>query len=548
MNTLKRLAFNQALTLRRRRFLRQLECAPAVQERLRRQVLRQTAATAYGRSLGLLGTESYEEFVLRVPAVDYDMLAPWITRQAATKEPVVTTEPIGLYEETSGSSGVSKLVPYPPSLLRALNDYLLLWTADLIANGPTFGTGRMFLSLSPACRALGATPSGVPIGVTNDTEYFTPRVRRFLGPRLVAPPGITNVRDPYTFRRLLASSLVAASDLEIISVWSPTYLLSLLQFIEDHRDTLHDDLVRGRVRLGAGTVPMPACSPGRLALLRRSTIEWSRLWPRLKLLSAWADGTSRPFAMKVREKFPDVLFQPKGLLATEGPMTLPMCRSAGPIPLPHLMFYEVAADDGTTRRLHELAPGDEGNLIVSRPGLLRYQTHDRVGVVGHYHGVPCLEFRGRSNQVSDLVGEKLNEACVAGVLARVLGSQRCALLLPDPGPPSGYHCLIERRRGEEMPAALATRVDSALRRVMQYDQARLLGQLAPIEVHIVPDLRERYERVLSLRGLKWGDIKFSALLPQPRIGELEVLLQGTGSSASRGGSDGRQIRVLHVDR
>ena len=242
MSALERLAFRKGLALRRGWFLRQLSNAPAVQERLRRRVVREAAATAYGRSLGLLGTESYQEFVRRAPIVDYDDLAPWIARQAATAEPIMTTECIALYEETSGSSGMSKLIPYPPSLLRAFNDYLLLWAADLVADGLAFGTGRMFLSLSPACRAPGTTPSGVPIGVTDDTEYLTPRVRRFLGPRLVVPPGIANVRDPDAFRRLVAASLIAASDLEIISVWSPTYLLSLLQFIEDQRDQLHDEL------------------------------------------------------------------------------------------------------------------------------------------------------------------------------------------------------------------------------------------------------------------------------------------------------------------
>src|SRR2546430_15376742 len=70
-----------------------------------------------GRHYAITGRESYQEFRERVPIVDYDELAPWIERQASCGGAVDTAEPPLVYEQTSGSSGRRKTIPYPPALL-----------------------------------------------------------------------------------------------------------------------------------------------------------------------------------------------------------------------------------------------------------------------------------------------------------------------------------------------------------------------------------------------------------------------------------------------
>jgi hypothetical protein len=128
-------------------------------------------------------------------------------------------------------------------------------------------------------------------------------------------------------------------------------------------------------------------------------------------------------------------------------------------------------------RLHELECGEEAGVIISQAGgLVRYRMGDRVQAVGRYGQTPGLRFLGRESVVSDLVGEKLNEAFVRDALHRVLGPETCGVVVPlaDRGLP-GYVCVTERSPGDA--GVVAERVDGELCRAFQYRQARLLGQL-----------------------------------------------------------------------
>src|SRR5690606_23717403 len=49
----------------------------------------------------------------------------------------------------------------------------------------------------------------------------------------------------------------------------------------------------------------------------------AQIWPRLALLSCWADGPAARFADQLQARLPHVTLQPKGLLATEAMVSLP---------------------------------------------------------------------------------------------------------------------------------------------------------------------------------------------------------------------------------
>src|SRR5439155_4119015 len=91
---------------------------------------------------------------------------------------------------------------------------------------------------------------GVPLGFDDDSQYLAPAIRRLLGPWFVAPHGLKAVTDPTAYRLALATSLLAEARLEIISVWSPTYLLALLEFIAEHRAAIGHALAHGDLEAG----------------------------------------------------------------------------------------------------------------------------------------------------------------------------------------------------------------------------------------------------------------------------------------------------------
>jgi hypothetical protein len=504
------------LTPRALRFAVALRHPRAAQERTRRRIQGLVAGSAYARAHDLQAHDDYAAFARKLPVVGYEDLRPWIERGVATGEAALSVGSPLLYERTSGSSGEAKLLPYTPALMRSFSSTFVVWAADLLARGPRLETGRMFFSVSPAFQQGERTPTGVPISIEDDAAYLSPWLQRTLWPCFFVPPAIKGIQEPEAYRRSLAAVLLAEHRLEILSVWSPTYLLALLDTVSSQREAILADLRRGRTGTAEIPLELPPMAPERLALLERDPVPWTALWPALKLLSCWTDASSAAFVPALERAFPGVTIQGKGLLATEAPVTVPRVGAPAPVPMVDEVFLELRAADGAILRLHEAREGDEYGLIVSQAGgLLRYRMGDRVRVEGRVGRTPCLRFLGREGRCTDLAGEKLGEPFVREVLAAELGPQgHCSWLqpvLPEEGPP-GYRCVTDHPAAAEAPEAVAARLDAALCRSYHYDQARGLGQLAPLRVEARPDARAEQEALQLARGLRWGDIKFEALL------------------------------------
>ncbi|MGH7538310.1 MAG: GH3 family domain-containing protein [Gemmatimonadales bacterium] len=496
------------------RFARRLANPAAAQRVLLRRILRQVARTEYGRGHRITGREDYIAFRDQLPIVAYEDLRDWIERQSRSRAPVIAPEPVRVYEKTSGSTGRQKLIPYTPSLLRSFDRMAFLWAYDLLRHGPQFTTGRLFFSVSAPFQDERSTASGVPVSLDDDSEYLSPLMRRLFGSCFVHPRGLKGLRDPVQYRRVLAATLVAEARLEVLFIWNPTYLTALFELVEAERSRLMADLRAGAIAVQGRVFPLASLDADRRRALERTPIDWSGLWPELKLISCWTDAGTAPFARRLGRLFPGVLMQGKGLLATEAPLTVPLLRASAPVPLVDEVFFEFEGGDGEICLLHELEDDAEYEVIVTQQGgLCRYRINDRVSVSGRYADTPCLRFVGRARDVSDLVGEKLHEAFVRAALQRAFpGDDGFAFLVPvrtESGTPY-YLCLADRApAGVE---ACAQRLDAELMEAFHYRQARLLGQLGSVQLVVRADAQARYDDHCAAQGMKWGDIKYAALL------------------------------------
>ncbi|HEY9750275.1 MAG TPA: GH3 auxin-responsive promoter family protein, partial [Allocoleopsis sp.] len=373
---------------------------------------------------------------------------------------------------------------------------------DLITNGPNFSTGQVYFCISPQLTHPTQTETGVQVGLDNDAEYLDGWLQWILRPFLVAPAGLSRLRDPEIFKEQLCLALLQSEKLEIISIWSPSFLTVHLDYIQQHRQKLCEQL-HDRV------------SPQRLALLSNPTTTWTQIWPHLKLISCWDSVNAADQAQVLRSHFPDVMVQGKGLLATEAPMTVPLIAAQGCVPMLNEVFFEFEDSTGKIHRLHELEPAREYSLILSQKGgLYRYRMGDRIRMTHTYLNTPCLEFLGRDQMTSDLVGEKLHTAFVAQVLDRLnLGTTTFRTLIPVTQPQPHYVLLLDQ--ADQEGEAIAQQLDTALCESPHYQQARLLGQLAPAQVWVSPDVPELVLQQKLQAGQKWGDIKHEVLASKP---------------------------------
>jgi len=516
-----------------RAFHRATRAVAESQEAVLREILADNRDTQFGRRHNFARIGDAREFQRRVPPSTYDAYAKDIERIAAGEPNVLTAEPVRLLEPTSGTASGEKLIPYTASLRRQFQRVIAAWIADLFRRRPAVRRGRAYWSISPAFGPPRRTAGGIPIGFDDDTAYLGRIERLAMGRLLAVPSDVARTEDTDDFRYLTLLHLLRAEDLALVSVWNPTFLTALIGRLEDWQGRLCADVRHGRLGMRADVR-----RAGALESVFRSNASWPeklrQIWPRLSLISCWGDAAAAWGLPELKQTFPDVEIQPKGLLATEAFVSFPLVDRPGAALAvrSHLFEFEPIGstdespgDTDTWLLAHQLDRGGRYRVVVTTGGgLYRYQLRDEVEVVDFEEQCPLLRFLGKSDRVSDLVGEKLSEAHVGGVLNRLFET-RClspdfAMLVPVDGRPPRYRLYLQGGGGTGVSRRqLAAALQAGLEENPHYRYATRLEQLAPVEVSVLDASSEPagqiYHRRCVAEGQKPGDVKPAALDPRP---------------------------------
>ena len=450
--------------------------------------LSRNATSAFGLEHGFAGIDSLASYQNSVPTCSYDDVRGTIQRIASGAPDLLFCGAPVAFERTGGSSGGGKLIPYSAHSLLDFRRALLCWLHDAIT-GHALHEGCAYWALSPATRSAEVTPAGIPVGLP-DGAYFGPDAGEMFCSLSAVPFALASETDVAVWQRETLYWLLRRADLALISVWSPSFFSSLLDALPQHAEALLARLSND-----------DADSARRLEHWLHDG-KTQALWPRLRLVSCWADASSRPHFDDLRERLPHAFFQPKGLLSTEAVVTIPDAADR-PLLAADCGFYEFLDDGGTVQPAWMLRPNERYEVVLTTAGgLYRYRTGDSVLCSGNVDELPELRFIGRGSQTSDLVGEKLTDDFVADCLAEIPGFH---LLLPCARPAS-YVLVHDGRHAPNL-----QQIEELLHRNPQYAYARRIGQLQPLTEKIVPDALSRYQAHAIARGQRIGDIKLPAL-------------------------------------
>lgn len=501
-----------------RRFARALDDPDAAQDALLTRHLRATRDTVWGRRHGYASIRGLGDFADRVPVSGYDELAPDVYRVARGEAGVLTAEPVRMFERSSGSSNATKLVPYTAGLKAQFAAATDPWLTSLHARWPGVVGGRAYWSISPVARARERTEGGHPIGIEDDAEYLSPVARALMGRLLAVPGEVAREPDIDRWRTRTLRHLLAARDLTLLSVWSPTFLSVLMRHLEANWDEVIATLPGARRReLSSGV------SRGLVG---------EALWPRLRVLSCWTDASARAGAIALRHWFPTVPIQPKGLLATEGVVSLPWLArrrrravedpALGPLvpsetPLAitsHVL--EFMDEDGQPRRPSELELGARYvPLLTTAGGFVRYRLGDEIVCTGRVGRTPTVAFAGKADAVSDLCGEKLHATHAQRALDAAAAQSglrpRFAVLLPAE---ARYDLLVDSEDAGPRLDAYRDALEVGLAANPHYAYARRLGQLGPVRPRVVDGAEAYYLWAKVEGGMRAGDVKTPALDPR----------------------------------
>ncbi|KAB3530512.1 GH3 family domain-containing protein [Alkaliphilus serpentinus] len=458
-----------------------------LQEEKLKEILKAHAETVYGEKYNFKSIDGIEAYQEKVPISDYEAFRPYIDVMAEEEGCFLTAEEVIAFEPTSGSTKAAKLIPYTKGLKEEFQRGIKPWIYNLNTSYPEIRWGKSYWSITPATSERQYTKRGIPIGFEEDSEYFGKLEKYLMEKIFVNPKDIQKERDMNRFYERTLVELLKTKDLTMISIWNPTYLLLLLDYLEKNKEGLLKKLSEGRQReIYEGIYNK----------------DYKKIWPKLKVISCWCDAYAAPYAEALKKLFPNGIIQPKGLISTESFVSFPLVGEKGAVLSVHSHFFEfIELATNKILLIQDLKVGREYEVVVTTSGgLYRYRSYDVVEVVGWWKSLPLLIFKGKNDRVSDRFGEKLHEAFVREVVEEQSPKATFYMVAPQ----GDYYVLYIK--AHQLPSA--SKIDEELRKSFHYDYCRKLGQLKELKVFaLTGDPQKEYIEGCLKAGQRLGDIK-----------------------------------------
>lgn len=476
---------------------------------------------------GITTETTLQEYQQQVPITDYDYWQKSIAKQQQGSDFVLTKHNCERYQPTSGSTSKIKWIPYTQAFLNELDNAISPWLADMYQQYPGILTGKHYWSLSWVPSDL---RNKLTTSINNDLQLLPWWKRLFMAGTMAVPESISLAETSDESFFATACYLLSSRDLSFISVWSPTFALSLLQFIQQHKSDLQDVLNRGHwpnKYPGLKGIPCPR-NPSSAKIVAQWNGEidanfTQSIWPNLALISAWDTSSSKIWAKKLHALFPHCEFQGKGLWATEGVISIPL-NNKYPLAI-NSHFYEFEdLDNNDIVTSWQLIIGQNVRPIISSSnGLLRYAMKDHLRVTSFINLCPCFEFIGRIDG-TDLVGEKLSPEVALQLINyfNQFNTITPITLIAIPAksdrdkPRYSLLCsttpsLVEHDK-EATEHHLSLRLEEQLCEHFHYKLARELGQLDHARILIKENALELYAQHKIDQGMVKGNIKIEPLI------------------------------------
>ena len=498
--------------------------------------------TDFGEEYSFKNIRCYRDFCEKVPETDYEFLKKYISLISSGRNNVLTSDTVLLFEPSSGTTTDSKLIPYTTSLKNEFQRGIYPWIADMYFKNPGLLSGKSYWSISPVIKKE-SSESGITIGFEDDSEYFSPLMRFFLRRIFAVPDIVRNCSDLKVFKYTTLLFLLRTKNLCFISIWSPTFLLSLLKPVSEwYKALVHD------IRFGTFSPPCnvePSFKKGIKKYLYRDKkrakellshfnkkegYSFSDIWPKLDLISVWMDASARFSLDELFRKFPGIKFQAKGLLATEGIISIPFydgkCVLA--INSHFLEFVEVDVSKKSSEccvvLCDQLQIGKRYSILLTTGGgLYRYRIRDIIEIKGFVNKLPVVEFVGKEGNVSDMVGEKLDSIFVEYIIDSILKKYEldAEFVLVSPEKSDDHFSYTVFIKCCTMEGALfdmiAEEIDQKFCSNIHYSYARKIGQLGEVRFFLLEDPvpMDIYIEHFNAKNMKAGDIKPLLLSVKP---------------------------------
>lgn len=482
------------------------------------RLIKKNKNTLYGEKHAFSSITSEKDFRNNLPVVEYSDIEPYIDQIKMGKRNILTSEPVFMFNMTSGTTARPKYIPLTRQGRKRAGRLMRQWFYQALCDHPSL-LDRGFLSITGAA-VEGHCDSGIPCGSASGMINST--LPALLQSSFAVPSAVTEIKD-YDTRYYVLARLAYEKSVSLIATPNPLTLVKLAETAIGHQEEIIRSIHNGWLSESLkseqscinGGIPGAICSTlkpnrKRAAFLEKIIEKAGRMlprdcWPDLTLIGCWLGGSIGFHTNSLAKYYGSVPLRDVGYMASEGCITLPF-EDAVPAGILALQnnYYEFIPE----RQIDSMNPDiltacelETGNcykiLLTNENGLYRYDINDIVRVEGIYHQTPVISFLRKTGNILNIAGEKLHlNHCLSAI-----DTLRSAFpvdihqfrIVPDLTN-MRYEFFLDIRSGipeEPIHHALLKALDSSLcENNIEYDSRRRSKRLNPPCVHVMDSLWE----------------------------------------------------------
>ncbi|PJZ43832.1 GH3 family domain-containing protein [Leptospira brenneri] len=493
-------------------FLKNQNNVSSIQTQILKKILSLGEKSLIGKRYSMSPLWDIKNFQENIPISEYSDYKPYIESILNGEKSILTDSKIRRLGLSSGSSGALKYIPFTDQLSQEFSHSISVWIYGLFSSHPEIMDGQFYFSVSPS--GFPESENGkISIGFDKDGDYLKPIERIFAKTLLIVPEWLSKIPDTDFVMYVTCLRLLATENLSFVSIWNPSYFLSILERILKDKDKLIWDLENGTISEYENTRWKSYLSSLKVKNFKRAnklktylydSKPWLKVWPNLKRFSLWTDSFAEKPYLKLKTILPDVSFESKGVFATEGTITIPVYTNQ--VNPKHMLaytshFFEFMDSQGNVFLPSELVEGSEYEvLLTTGGGFYRYRIGDRFQMISKIGEIPELKFLGRNDDVSDLVGEKINESFLRREMEPLFAKfgflENKAFLRGNLREEKAfYELVIHLEKPLIETQMLSEALESALLKNPHYAYARRLGQLDTVRISFEKTTKDKVGRV-----------------------------------------------------
>jgi hypothetical protein len=469
------------------------------------QLLRENATTKFGVQYNFDKISNSHQFQSTVPIHTYEDLRGWIEEEASSKEKVLLSVPMVMFNQTSGSTAKSKLIPVTQGTLNGLKYSQQMSTWIQFTYVPEAFHGHILGVVSPA--EEGMSEWGIPVGAASG--HFYKNMPSIVKRKYIIPHSVFEVKDYQVKYYLILLLALQHRDITYLGSANPSTFLQLNNMLKEKKEDLLSDLqskspnaVKSKISDSLFDMIAKLLKPskGRLAevreLLLHDEISMKHFWPHLKLMVTWTSGScgiALNAALKIMPK--NIKVADPGYLSSEfrGSVTYDYSDQSG-LPTYKDHFFEFVLKDewengeSNFKLLHQIEKGHDYYIFITTPsGLWRYNMNDIVRVTGFLNQCPLITFQQKGNGACNITGEKLYESQIIEAFQSMQWKAMYYQVLADVND-SRYIGYIEwHNEPNESQEELSVIMDEALAKLnVEYAEKRASKRLNPFVLKYLP--------------------------------------------------------------